>query len=178
MLRDGEVVQDPSFVHEAGGFTYFGEEGLVNTNFRSPYTVKVASETLHMLCLPKRQLDSFLGRDTGLSSMDAVVAALKKSKHLSNLSDVDLRNVVGSAEEVTYNAGEVIAAANSSITNKIFLVKTGEVVLVPADVPLPGMSCGAWGGGVGGQCRSQASLPVVVLGAVGVACLQWVKSEL
>lgn len=137
LLRDGEVVQDPSFVHEAGGFTYFGEEGLVNTNFRSPYTVKVASETLHMLCLPKRQLDSFLGRDTGLSSMDAVVAALKKSKHLSNLSDVDLRNVVGSAEEVTYNAGEVIAAANSSITNKIFLVKTGEVVLVPADVPLP-----------------------------------------
>ncbi len=42
------------------------------------------------------------------------------------------------SEEVKHNAGDVIAVANGPVTNKIFLVKSGEVVLVPADVPLPG----------------------------------------
>jgi hypothetical protein len=42
------------------------------------------------------------------------------------------------AEEVVCNAGDVIAAANGPVTNRVFLVKQGEVVLVPADVPLPG----------------------------------------
>jgi len=135
---NGEVVSDPSFVHEAGGFTYFGEEGLATAGVRSRYTVKVASDSLHMLCLPKRQLDSFLGRDSGLNGIEQVVAALKKSKHLAQLSEVELKSVLTSAEEVVYNPGDVIAAANGPVTNKIFLVKSGEVVLVPADVPLPG----------------------------------------
>ena len=39
---------------------------------------------------------------------------------------------------MTYQSGEVVAAANGPVTNKMFLVKSGEVVLVPADVPLPG----------------------------------------
>ncbi len=42
------------------------------------------------------------------------------------------------SEETSYAAGDVIAAANSSVTNRIFLVKSGEVVLVPGDMALPG----------------------------------------
>ena len=35
-----------------------------------------------MLSLPKRQLDNFLGQDTGLDSVDAIIAALKKCQAL------------------------------------------------------------------------------------------------
>lgn len=49
------------------------------------------------------------------------------------------------AEETNYESGDVIAAANGPVTNKVFLVKSGEVVLVPGDVPLPGE--GQWGVG-------------------------------
>lgn len=69
-----------------------------------------------------------------------VVASLKKSKHLATLSEVEIKQVLQSAEEATFAAGDVIAAANGPVTNKVFLVKSGEVVLVPADVPLPGES--------------------------------------
>lgn len=53
LYRNGELVEDPGFVHEIAGFTYLGE-GALTQPVRSPYTVKVASENLHMLHLPKR----------------------------------------------------------------------------------------------------------------------------
>lgn len=81
LLQDGQALSDPNFVHEAGGFSYFGEAALQQP-FKSPYTISVASETLQMLSLPKRQLDNFLGRDTGLDSVDAIIAALKKCQAL------------------------------------------------------------------------------------------------
>ncbi|KAJ9511424.1 hypothetical protein QJQ45_029916, partial [Haematococcus lacustris] len=136
LLRDGEPVTDTTFVREATGFTFFGDESLKEP-FRSNYTVKVSSESLQMLSLSKRQLDSFLGRDQGLNTLEQVLAALKKSKHIGTQSDTELKAVLQSAEEVHYNAGDVVVAANGPITNKVFLVKSGEVVLVPADVPLP-----------------------------------------
>jgi hypothetical protein len=81
LIQDGQSLSDPSFVHEAGGFSYFGDAALLQP-FKSPYTIVVASETLQMLSLPKRQLDTFLGRDVGLDSADAVIAALKKCEAL------------------------------------------------------------------------------------------------
>ncbi len=42
------------------------------------------------------------------------------------------------SEEVRFNPGDVVAVANGPVTNRVFLVKSGELVLVPADVPLPG----------------------------------------
>ena len=53
LLRNGEVVEDPAFAHEIAGFSYFGEAGLAAPG-KSPYTVKVVSESLHLLTLPKR----------------------------------------------------------------------------------------------------------------------------
>jgi len=137
IFKDNEPVQDQTFVHEAGGFSYFGEAGLQQP-FKSPYKVVVSTESLHMLSLPKRQLDHFLGLDTGLSSVDAIVAALKKSRGLQSIPDTDMRAILQLSEEKTYNAGDVVAAANSAVTNKVFLVKSGEVVLVAADMALPG----------------------------------------
>jgi hypothetical protein len=82
LIQDGQPVPEgSSFVHEASGFSFFGESALVQP-FKCPYTVDVSSETLQMLCLPKRQLDHFLGQDTGLDSTDAVLGALKKSQTL------------------------------------------------------------------------------------------------
>ena len=53
LYRDGEPVTDPNFVHEIAGFSYFGEQAISQPT-KSPYTVRVASEALHMLTLPKR----------------------------------------------------------------------------------------------------------------------------
>ena len=55
---------------------------------------QVASEMLHLLCLPKSQLDSLMGWDSGLRTTDQVVAALKKSKHLSNLTEVQVKTML------------------------------------------------------------------------------------
>ena len=40
LFRDGQRVTDPSFVQEAGGFTFFGA-GALSGAYRCPYTVKV-----------------------------------------------------------------------------------------------------------------------------------------
>ncbi|GIL52865.1 hypothetical protein Vafri_8639 [Volvox africanus] len=136
LFRNGEKVEDPSFVHEIAGFSYFGESSLTQT-VKCPYTVRVASETLHMLTLPKRQVDSFMGRDTGLKSDEAVVAALKKSRFLATMTEPEFKELLKMCELTSYNPGEVIAVANSSVTNKIFLVKSGEVMVVAADLALP-----------------------------------------
>lgn len=61
----------------------------------SIHVSQVASETLHLLCLSKRQLDSFLGRDQGLVTVEQVIAALKKSNHLASLSDTQLKTMLG-----------------------------------------------------------------------------------
>eukprot|EP00199_Chlamydomonas_sp_CCMP681_P000070 CAMPEP_0119102536 /NCGR_PEP_ID=MMETSP1180-20130426/1251_1 /TAXON_ID=3052 ORGANISM="Chlamydomonas cf sp, Strain CCMP681" /NCGR_SAMPLE_ID=MMETSP1180 /ASSEMBLY_ACC=CAM_ASM_000741 /LENGTH=1028 /DNA_ID=CAMNT_0007086843 /DNA_START=136 /DNA_END=3222 /DNA_ORIENTATION=+ len=137
LFKDGEPITDPSFTKESGGFTYFGDDALKEAH-KCKYVVKVSSETLHLLCLSKRQLDLFLGRDLGLVTVEQVVAALKKSKHLATLTETEIKTVLQAAVEVKYESGAVIAAANGPVTNKVFLVKSGEVVLVPADVPLPG----------------------------------------
>ncbi|KAG2485663.1 hypothetical protein HYH03_015635 [Edaphochlamys debaryana] len=134
--KAGEKVEDPTFLHEIAGFSYFGETAITQTA-KSPYTVKVASEALHLLSLPKRQVDSFMGRDSGLQSDEAVVAALKKSKFLANMTEPEFKELLKACEIMSHNAGEVVAVANSSVTNKIFLVKSGEVMVVPADLALP-----------------------------------------
>ena len=50
-----------------------------------------------MLSLPKRQLDNFLGQDTGLDSVDAIIAALKKCQALQvwGLGEEDARGKEG-----------------------------------------------------------------------------------
>lgn len=50
---EGKAVEDPSFVKEAAGFSFFGEAALSDAA-RAPYTVIVKSESLHMLTLTKR----------------------------------------------------------------------------------------------------------------------------
>ncbi len=40
--------------------------------FKSKYTVKAATDSVHTLTLPKRVLDHFLGRDMGLATQDQV----------------------------------------------------------------------------------------------------------
>lgn len=137
LFKDGESATDTSFVKESGGFTYFGDDALKEP-YKSKYTVKVSSENLHLLSLTKRALDTFLGNDMSLSTTDQVIAALKKSKHLTPLNEGELKAVLQMSEEVRYNPGDVVAVANGPVTNKVFLVKGGEVVLIPADVPLPG----------------------------------------
>ncbi|PNW86201.1 hypothetical protein CHLRE_02g076900v5 [Chlamydomonas reinhardtii] len=136
LFRNDERVEDPNFVHEIAGFSYFGETAITQTG-KCPYTIRVASESLHLLSLPKRQVDSFMGRDTGLKNEEAVVAALKKSKFLANMTDPEFKELLKACEQTDYNPGEVIAVANSSVTNKIFLVKSGEVMVVAADLALP-----------------------------------------
>jgi cGMP-dependent protein kinase len=81
LIQDGQTVMDPNFIHEAGGFSYFGEQALQQP-FKCPYTVVCSSETAQLLSLPKRQLDNFLGQDAGLDSVDAIIAALKKCQAL------------------------------------------------------------------------------------------------
>lgn len=49
----GNAVEDPSFVKEAAGFSYFGEAALTDAPC-APYTITVKSESLHMLTLTKR----------------------------------------------------------------------------------------------------------------------------
>ncbi len=53
LYRGEEKVEDPNFIHEIAGFSYFGETSI-NAVSKCPYTVKVASESLHFLTLPKR----------------------------------------------------------------------------------------------------------------------------
>ncbi len=79
-----------------------------------------------------------MGRDQGLESDEAVVAALKRSRFLANMTDNDLKELLKTCEVQDYAAaGDVIAVANSAVTNKIFLVKNGEVMMVAADLALP-----------------------------------------
>lgn len=82
-------------------------------------------------------MDSFLGKDTGLKTSEQVISSLKKSKFLSVLNDAEMKQLLGTAEELYFEAGSVVAVANSSTTNKIFLVKTGELLAVAADLALP-----------------------------------------
>ncbi|GAX83981.1 hypothetical protein CEUSTIGMA_g11406.t1 [Chlamydomonas eustigma] len=141
LLQDGQPVPEgSSFVHEASGFSFFGESALVQP-FKCPYTVVVSSDTLQMLCLPKRQLDHFLGQDTGLDSVDAVLGALKKSQTLQRVVDTEWKQLIPQWQESSYNGGEVIVAASNGPSDRIYLIKTGEVVLVAADMALPGPSC-------------------------------------
>lgn len=53
LFRNDERVEDPNFVHEIAGFSYFGETAITQTG-KCPYTIRVASESLHLLSLPKR----------------------------------------------------------------------------------------------------------------------------
>lgn len=81
LQQDGRPVTDAAFVAEASGFSFFGAAALERP-YPSPYTVVVASESLHLLTVPKQQLDQFLGRGptAGLEGEEAVIAALKQSK--------------------------------------------------------------------------------------------------
>ncbi|MEW5320291.1 MAG: hypothetical protein WDW38_011373 [Sanguina aurantia] len=138
MSKDNEVVEDPAFLKELGGFKFFGD-GALQAPLKAPYSIVVASETIHLLCLPKRNLDLFLGGvEGGLNSMEAILTALKKSKYLGALTDGELKSIIAITEETSYTGGEVIATSNSSVTNKIFLVKSGEVLAMAADMALPG----------------------------------------
>jgi len=139
LYQDGRLLEggDPSFVQEAGGFTFFGAEAL-QSPVKSKYTVKVASEMLHLLCLPKSQLDSLMGWDMSLKTTDQVVAALKKSRYLSNLSEVQIKTMLQASVEVKYSPGDVIAVANGHPNHRVFMVKSGEVTLVSPDVHIPG----------------------------------------
>lgn len=53
MSKDNEVVEDPAFLKELGGFKFFGD-GALQAPLKAPYSIVVASETIHLLCLPKR----------------------------------------------------------------------------------------------------------------------------
>ena len=169
LTQDGQTVLDPNFIHEAGGFSYFGEQALKQP-FKCPYTITCASETAQMLSLPKRQLDNFLGQDTGLDSDDAIIAALKKCQALQvcgwcgdddifllrslgpgiyvnhslaiarpqRVQEAEWKQLLPEFEQSSYNVGDVIVAASNGPSNKVYLVKTGEVALVAADAALPG----------------------------------------
>jgi cGMP-dependent protein kinase len=83
LLKDGQPVSDPTWLREAGGFSFFGDVCL-DAITRSPYTVNVKSEVAHVLSLPRRQLDSFLGAaGAGLSSRGEVLSALRRCKALA-----------------------------------------------------------------------------------------------
>ena len=56
---------------------------------------------------PNRQVDSFLGRDMGLKSDEAVVAALKKSKFMANMTDGEFKDLLKTSEQVGARGGGV-----------------------------------------------------------------------
>ncbi len=55
LLQNGHPVQDPTFIREAGGFTYFGE-CCIDRHVQSPYTVSCtppcARHCLLAACIP------------------------------------------------------------------------------------------------------------------------------
>ncbi|KAG2485657.1 hypothetical protein HYH03_015629 [Edaphochlamys debaryana] len=60
--EEGEKVEDPEFLQRSNdglSVSYFGEGCLMDPVI-SPYTIKVASEELHLLCLPKRDFDALV----------------------------------------------------------------------------------------------------------------------
>eukprot|EP00879_Flechtneria_rotunda_P001387 GHRR01001538.1.p1 GENE.GHRR01001538.1~~GHRR01001538.1.p1 ORF type:complete len:1213 (+),score=453.23 GHRR01001538.1:393-3641(+) len=135
---DNKVVTDPAFVKEAGGFTFFGDACL-DAILHCPYTVRITSEIAHVLSLPRRQLDSFLGAVSGgLGSRAQVLAAMKHCRSLQALREEDLAAIIDAGNPIRYGAGEIIAAANPAVpATAMYLVRNGEVLLLPATIQLP-----------------------------------------
>uniref|UniRef100_A0A383VZL0 cGMP-dependent protein kinase n=1 Tax=Tetradesmus obliquus TaxID=3088 RepID=A0A383VZL0_TETOB len=138
LAPDGSTVTDTAFVREAGGFTFFGDACL-DAITRSAYTVRVASEIAHVLSLPRRQLDGFLGAvGSGLASRGQVLAALRQCRSLQALREEDLAAIVDAGDPIRYSPGEVIAIAQPTApATAFYLVRTGEVLLLPTSVQLP-----------------------------------------
>ncbi|WIA31049.1 hypothetical protein OEZ86_001080 [Tetradesmus obliquus] len=138
LAPDGSTVTDTAFVREAGGFTFFGDACL-DAITRSAYTVRVASEIAHVLSLPRRQLDGFLGAvGSGLASRGQVLAALRQCRSLQALREEDLAAIVDAGDPIRYSPGEVIAIAQPAApATAFYLVRTGEVLLLPTSVQLP-----------------------------------------
>ena len=63
------------------------------------------TESIQLLSLPKRQLDNFLGLDTGLSTVEAMVAALKKAKGLQSVQDTEMKAILQVGARVYGNRG-------------------------------------------------------------------------
>ena len=57
------------------------------------------------------------------------------------MADEDLRKLSGKAKEVRFNEGDVVAAAAAGPCGSTYLVKSGEAVILGADVALTGV----WG---------------------------------
>lgn len=135
LQKDGQSVPSTSFIREAGGFTFFGE-GSLEAIERSPYSVVANSDIVQVLCLPRRNLDNFLGAvGASLQSKDDIVAALKKVKALQKVKEEDLAQIVDCFEPVRYNVGEVVVAARETCPPQIFMLKAGEVAVVKKEFP-------------------------------------------
>lgn len=137
LMRDGQVMNDPTFVKECAGFGYFGDSSLDSIK-RSPYKVVVNSDVLHLLCLRRKQMDNFLGAvGAGLLTKETIVTALKNCKDLAALNDEELGKVVESSQQLRTRAGEVVVAANTGkYKDCMFLVKSGEALLVSPNLSL------------------------------------------
>jgi hypothetical protein len=57
---------------------------------------------------------------------------------LQGVKEAEWKLILAQCQEKTFNGGDVIVAASNGPSNKIFLIKTGEVVMVAADMALPG----------------------------------------
>lgn len=53
------------------------------------------------------------------------------------VQDAEWKQMIPLCEEASFSAGDVIVSASNGPTDKVYLVKTGEVVLVDSDA-LPG----------------------------------------
>lgn len=138
LLKDDQPVPiDPTFIKESGGFNFFGDSALEALD-KSAYTVVVRSEALQLLCLPRKQLDGFLGTVGAGLARSSIVATLKNSSLVQALPEEDLHNIVAAGEPVRYSAGDVIAAAGTPAARSMWLVRSGEVALVSPTVNLQG----------------------------------------
>ena len=104
----------------------------------------MVSELAHVLALPRRQLDSFLGAaGAGLANREAVITALRRCGPLQMLRDEDLMAVVDASDPIRYQPGEIVAAATPTPCYSFYLVRSGEVMLMSVKAPLPLLPQGA-----------------------------------
>jgi hypothetical protein len=127
--------------------------------------VKVVSELAHVLALPRRQLDSFLGAaGAGLTNREAIVAALRRCGPLQALRDEDLMAVIDASDPIRYHPGEIVAAATPTPCYSFYLVRSGEVMLMSVKAPLPLLPQGAGLGMQDMQRMAQCAVGVLRAG--------------
>lgn len=127
-----------SFIQEAGGFNYFGEDVLAGIN-PSPVTVTIKSETAQLLTLRRSELDDFLGPAQGAPfavqprDIPAVTSMLGKLSLLELLEAEELGAMARNIEFREYNEGDIVVWQGKPM-NEMLLVKSGRCLVTQESV--------------------------------------------